>query len=502
MTDARQIPSIAERYDLEWRRYPNRWLRWRWRAGWCVAALTSLVVLWPLAMGNHRVFLSRPVSDPHRWFEQDCLKCHDRHGQPLLRMLGFHSAHSVSNESCQACHTQRSDDHHPSMLQTPASSACVDCHQEHRGRSLRDVADAKCVSCHGQLARVCRDDRPRHVADSIPSWHDHPEFAVKRSQELFGEIDHILEQIARYDPANRRWSDPTELRFNHRVHLVPEGVPVPPGHPDFEKGQGLRRLQCQDCHQPQLDGRAMQPIRFEQHCQPCHRLEFHFSIAEGSPLPHGDTQLTVGVLRDRLIRYLEAHPEGLDRPQVDRGVLPTEPSGDSSAAPSPEQRAARAWQWVNQRWHELTGQIASPEVLYPIEPGSEHRQLKTGCRYCHKVEEPATGSDLSWRVVAPKIPARWLPMAEFSHRAHQIVACSECHFGVSRDQVAGHSEQTMDLLMPSIDVCRRCHASSGTRAIAGSAGTRCVDCHRYHARSYATVESLVGLTSRGASSPP
>ncbi|GIW92761.1 MAG: hypothetical protein KatS3mg110_0802 [Pirellulaceae bacterium] len=489
MTDARQIPAIAERYDLDWRRYPNRWRRWRGRAGWCAALAGLLFVSYPLVTGDHRPFMARPLSAPHRLFEADCRRCHDRHGQPLLRLAGVAGAHSVSDQACQACHEQRCDDHHPQMLAHGGPASCMECHQEHRGRSVREVADTACVACHADLVLACRSDQTPHVRSQVVSWQKHPEFAGKRPKDSAATAG-LLDELAQYDERRQRWRDRTALRFNHRVHLDPDGIPIPPDHPDYQGNHHLKRLECQDCHQPMVDGRAMQPIRFEQHCQPCHRLEFRFALAEDGPLPHGDIQLALGVLRDRLMRYLQRHPQEVDSEAVDRSVLPGPQPLTPTGEETPELRQARAWQWVERRWQELSGAVVSPSVLYAGEPGAEHRQLKTGCGYCHEVMPQQDRGSIGWQVTEPRMPARWMPMARFSHQSHQFVRCVDCHYDGQEGPGATESEDTADLLLPSREVCLRCHVSSGSRASSGSAPTRCVDCHQYHGRSYERIKQL------------
>ncbi len=67
------------------------------------------------------------------------------------------------------------------------------------------------------------------------------------------------------------------------------------------------------------------------------------------------------------------------------------------------------------------------------------------------------------------ITARWLPHAEFDHEAHQLLACTSCH------SKATTSQETSDVLIPGIQVCRSCHHSGSDAAEA-----RCFECHGYH----------------------
>lgn len=489
MVDLRNVKSIAERYTLDGNRYTNPWLRWRWRAGWVCALLGLLIVAVPWVGGDHRVFLSGPVSQPHRYFEHQCGRCHDRHWRPLLRLvLADDKVHSVSSASCQVCHLQESGDHHREMLRQPLQVDCAHCHQEHRGRSLREVSDHVCISCHGNLSDHVKEGLALHVEKRVDRWRDHPEFALKRPASSLGDVQHVVEALATKADSGDQWRDKTVLRFNHRVHLAPEGVPVPPGHPQFGDGRTWKKLQCQDCHVPDAAGRAMQPIRYEVHCAPCHRLEFSFAIASGGPLPHGDAALARGVLRQRLSEYLLTHPEVLkESSDTLPAILPTAPRQADSNPPSGDENLdARRWRWVEEQLAELASQVPEPREL-PIGQAisAKGKRLQTGCGYCHELSRE---HEVDWQVVQPRIPDRWMPMARFSHQSHAMVACQECHYhGITeRVEVAG-SAHTADVLMPSKAACVRCHISSGKPPTPGSAGTRCVDCHDYHRRSHATI---------------
>jgi len=337
------------------------------------------------------------------------------------------------------------------------------------------------------------------VTAQVLAWESHPEFAVKRDTRSFSDLDHIVRVLADADAATNRWRDKARIRFNHKVHLVPEGIPVPPGHPEFHEGRTLKKLACQDCHVPDAAGEAMQPVRFDAHCAPCHRLEFSFAQAPGGPLPHGDPALAKAVLRQRLTDYVLAHPEVLHEQTAEPSILPTVPP---KAPAELQQKAADAdaarWKWVESQLKELCGRIQEPSPLLvdpsagqsPTAPG---RRIQTGCAYCHQIRESDAGN---WSVLTPNIPQRWMPMARFSHRSHAMVACQKCHYDSGQGQeplVPDRSSDTADLMMPGIQVCRECHTVSGRNSHPGSAASRCVDCHRYHGRSHDRIRSWTGI---------
>ena len=62
-----------------------------------------------------------------------------------------------------------------------------------------------------------------------------------------------------------------------------EGRGIPP-----TKAGG--KLDCNYCHQPEANGRYMQRVSFEAHCQECHSLQFDVKNPDFQ-LPHGDAQL-------------------------------------------------------------------------------------------------------------------------------------------------------------------------------------------------------------------
>jgi hypothetical protein len=74
------------------------------------------------------------------------------------------------------------------------------------------------------------------------------------------------------------------------------------------------------------------------------------------------------------------------------------------------------------------------------------------------------------RLAGPADPSepRWLPHSVFDHGVHRPVSCTGCHAR------AKDSEDKADVLLPSIGVCRECHAPTG------GARTTCVECHLYH----------------------
>jgi predicted CXXCH cytochrome family protein len=93
---------------------------------------------------------------------------------------------------------------------------------------------------------------------------------------------------------------------------------------------------------------------------------------------------------------------------------------------------------------------------------------RKACKECHALSYPG-GPEALPVVAKAAITGRWLPHASFDHSAHQLLACTSCHAR------ANTSEESSDVLLPGIQVCRECHRSG-----ANAAEARCFECHVYH----------------------
>ncbi len=403
-----------------------------WLAGYAVrhptfmlsllAAVVSLT--WGLCLawrGQHAVHSPGPVALAHE--RLDCAACHTQAWQPLRRLTAddLRVARLAMDRACVACHAGLV--HHAEEIPTDVPN-CVSCHREHQGaHGLAQVADASCVGCHADLHTT--QGPSRRFEGRITALATHPEFGVLR----------------------RRETDPGTIRFNHAVHLKPEGVRGADDKPVV--------LACAACHQPGPDGRYMQPIRFETHCASCHTSALVYDPERFGtrPAPHGQAPETLrGLLRERYTEFVHQHPEELGTPVPVERPLP----GLSGI----QEVTKEEWAWVNQRLEE------ADRVLF---------QGAGGCRYCHRVE--ATGA--GWQVAAPALPRRWLGFSKFSHFSHRLNPssaagdenCTSCHTGVRS------STATADVLLPSLRNCQDCHnhpnRPTGARA-------DCIECHTYH----------------------
>ena len=127
------------------------------------------------------------------------------------------------------------------------------------------------------------------------------------------------------------------------------------------------------------------------------------------------------------------------------------------------------------------------------------------CRNCHTVES-GIASDGGTGVAAVRIQTIWAPRIAFSHDSHMPFPCAQCHpaaavfepgsglepprellagaipYGLlSRESAGSVSESAGDILIPSIETCRECHAGANASG-RGVVPSPCSMCHPFHDR--------------------
>jgi pSer/pThr/pTyr-binding forkhead associated (FHA) protein len=378
-------------------------LRRNWMTKASIIAILLIVTL--LAIGEvtkpekRKAFMPGGVSSAH-------MRAHDpKTGEPIA--TNCRSCHDpwngVSDNSCTVCHGKK-----PHAEEQTGAPACADCHPEHRGvAKLAASADNTCVSCHANVAAHVRDPKllasqPPEILSITGFGSNHPGFTPR--------------------------TDPDTLRFNHALHLKPGGVP---------NAEGQREeLKCEQCHklvETKAKTVTVDPValRFQDHCQRCHKLTFdpNFPNAEA---PHGgDPGQVYGFI---ILTYTGNRDIAGKSPEELRRIL------TSRSEVAPDERA----------------------VLYA------EQVVKTKCSHCHTLRR--VGSLLV--ATPPEIPARWFLKSRFTHTPHRGVPCETCHEMVRR------STMTSDVLMPSRKDCTPCHGDR-TAKISSS----CATCHEYHERS-------------------
>lgn len=414
MAAKRTSKSIAERIDIDYykRPYPlrtvNRWLSWG-----LLAAATAYVIA-VMGFSNHAIFQAAPVSNSHQSFGAQCAQCHRESWRPLERLVTLNErTTSVPDSACRACHDTADHSTRQVAAQTPA---CVGCHREHRPeRPLTAVADERCTICHANLQTS--EGSPR-IHPALADFEGHPEFGVFRTGAV----------------------DSTNLAFNHKVHLAPEGV--------FGPDRKREVLECWQCHQPDASRRTMQPIDYERHCARCHSnlLVFDPGRLADRPVPHGAVEPALAIVRRAYREYAEVQPKEVLGPAAEPVRF------DPANPPASRQTDEALLRWIDQRVRE-----------------AELRLLEGtgGCRYCHQVAQSEVAD---YQIPSARPPDRWYKMSVFAHNSHRMLRCVACH-------PAAQSTRTSDVLMPRIEVCRQCH---GPQAPGRPAASNCVVCHDYH----------------------
>lgn len=235
--------------------------------------------------------------------------------------------------------------------------------------------------------------------------------------------------------------DAATVKFNHARHMDAGNANVQEAlQAHGQQARAIERLAdgqlsltCASCHQPDAQGRYMKPISFEQHCVACHeqnliqigpRRAVHGNVSE--LIEQVNRELLASVLKENLL-----HPP-------DKAVEELE--------------------------IDIDGEISRDRH-------KEFDRVLNGCGKCHysaAIERPKRPRGAPFELASPAIPQRWLERSVFSHEAHRALTCLECH------AQATTGTETSDIMLPSIDSCRACHAPEvGVRS-------DCVLCHVYH----------------------
>lgn len=504
----RSSRELSSRVDINVHRQPNR-LR---RAAWWLALWSGVGSLLWLALahsqGENQIYQAGDVTTPHRLFENECWRCHTT-WTPLERLVSFsNDAHSIDNKKCETCH--RVAEHHADQIPAHRDISCAACHQEHEGSDMLTKPSSRhCIACHSEL-------KTTHGASEVfakqvtrfDQLGGHPEFLLKRLTQGEAEpptphakhgANLAVEHFQRPGDAAPRWQDRGRIRFNHAAHLKAEyddnGKLI---HGLIGKDRKFTDLSrsCEVCHEPDHEGRFLKPIAFERHCRECHPLLFDHERFPGQAVPHETPDIVRGFLTETYtLKKFEARSS---KPEV---------RNDEPVRPLPGHRDF-------QRLTKDQAKAVLDEVTKAEQIAQQHRhsqfgyEATGGCRYCHEVEpvtEKSSTSIADWKIVPTNIPSRWFAHSQFHHESHRLLSCTACHAGVAQ------SKNTGDVLIPSIDICRTCHAHNPrewldvlkTEPAAKSAsphapieslkellsevnrGARasCIECHVYHDQS-------------------
>ena len=354
--------------------------------------------------------------------------------------------------------------------------SCSTCHREHLGfdRNLVEVNDSECSRCHANMASVAMhsvatDSKAHMPISNFSAENGHPKFAS-------------LEK-----------PDPGTIHFSHAQHMRP-GQPKSPNGADAKKlnmipekfrvlyqdrvdANQLIQLTCSNCHTRDVelkgyegleladakptasvqstDHMLYKPVEFDKHCAACHDLD---------GLPHG-----------------------LDRIQMNEAIKELTP--------------LKALEYLKKRFTENElDSLAEGKISKEMKKEIDSRktrldailsQSENSCTKCH---EPSTAPN---SIVAPShLKRKWLRDASFTHGAHLMVSCKDCHLEAYKESsevydnaIAGNTkskEESSIVMIAGIAKCRECHIqdaqlrSQKFATFKHVATADCVDCHRYH----------------------
>jgi predicted CXXCH cytochrome family protein len=370
------------------------------------------------------------LSNPHRYFAQQCATCHEN------------SFTSVKDSACLTCHAAIGNHIEAAGLGDLASvhrdlqgTRCAECHEEHRGlRSLVIREGALCVQCHRSIA----ESAPKTEIRDVRGFPDgHPQFRVSLVADAAQRSTQRV--ILGGDP---KPLDHPNLTFSHAAHLVPKGFPA----------LGYKPMVCADCHVSEPGGEGFLPITYKGQCQHCHALKFDADLP-WQEVPHGDDARVEGEIEGFYAKIA-----------VERGVpAPSEselgrrlPGSTAAPVETPGRRA-----WVREQTARALGIIFDE---------------KRGCYYCH-TPDPTRGQ---FRVAPVMLLNRFLAPARFDHATHAPVDCGECHD-------ARHSQASGDVLVPGIERCVTCH---GAETASFNVQSTCTLCHIFHRKEFGPMRQI------------
>ncbi len=459
MARTRTTKKLAQRIDLNYFKRPTPLKRAKFWLSLLLPVLALVWIAWRGLSGDHRVYSSGRMSEPHAVLEKECVACH-------AQKAGAFSA-KAADSACLDCHD--GPIHHAMQTSTPA---CATCHTEHRGRiNIAAARNQVCAECHEDLKASGNSAR---FASHIRSFEDgHPQFAA-------------LQEGSR---------DPGTIKLNHAIHMKP--IRRGPNGPNVQ-------LECNNCHRAtaadadlmyadtnyraatvsykdtdeflsvhsetlrtsrSVTGRElMAPVKFANACAACHLLTFDKRFDKGTP--HDKPEVIHAFLVRTFREYIAARPAEV---RVQR-----DPSRDLTGKPLPPAvRNLTPAQWVTERTAEAEDLLwrKTCKQCHTLTPFAKSSQRKIEMSVSPESE---AGKFFGIAAELPNVaPAnttlQWMPHAKFDHGAHEGFTCVSCHAKVLK------STEASDILLPGIETCKKCHAPGPEHA-----ESRCFECHTYH----------------------
>jgi len=394
----------------------------------------------PTLFALDKIWNSGTMSNAHKEWANDCKVCHRN---------GFESVKDVDCLSCHQTVNQHVSGQHHGMGDLKVS--CGSCHQEHNGtyslaEQNRHYTQTNCAGCHQNLKESLKETQLQNVSDFAKN---HPNFKVQVADNTMpkGKFKYLRMD----DNGAISETEKSGLKFPHDVHLTKDGVNSP---------QGKVKVGCSNCHEDTPDGASFKPVEFTKNCQSCHALKFEPSLFNRE-VPHGPVDAVLSTLRE-FYSYTKLY--GL--PQKVETLTPNILIGRPGETNNSVVSFARAG------GDDKAQAAAAATELFE----------KTSCIVCHDVKrigspgkEGTSGRDLPQWSIAPVVAQHaWMPKANFNHAAHSVSSCTTCH-------AAKKSKSADDILMPTIKVCKDCHAGSAPPA--QRVKSDCGLCHNFHMKT-------------------
>lgn len=382
----------------------------------------------PLADAHHLPGIANDCNACHavpfqRVTNQACMECHD---QTAGHFATGHPITASFNDRCTSCHLEHNE---PSSLVKRDDALCVDCHTDSHERML-DAA----LPVDGLKVSMAPDTL-RAVTGFATG--EHPQFMAA----FLRHDDEQGWQVHRKLLDSQNATETSNLKFPHDLHMDFEKVSWADSGADED-----RVLGCNDCHTLEREGEHFRPVNMENSCANCHTLAFDDAQPDRQ-LPHGEPEN----LRTHLEEYF------VRQAAIQKGQRPA-----SKARKVPNQalniRCSGDVLDCGKRWADQ-----EMDKLF----------TKAGCVSCHEVSR----GEAEWTVKPVRLAYDWYPAARFDHVPHLVGSmngedgdrCSGCH-------AAGQSSDATDVLMPGLDNCTTCHAST----VESGVPLQCLDCHSFH----------------------
>ena len=384
--------------------------------GYVSPGLREAALDWPVTPDE--AWESGELSAAHRFFGEDCAACHKE------------AFVQVRDAQCLACHQAIENHADPQQFHVAelTDTRCATCHKEHGGAAPIVVTEQQfCADCHRDLQDLVAETTVLDVGDF---GDDHPEFrpAVIADPATMERVRISLDA----EPGPRENSN---LKFPHDEHLKVGGVRSP---------TGLQDLDCGSCHRADPGGASFLPLRMEEDCRECHRLNFEPKMPTRE-VPHGLPLEAILMLNDFYAGV--ALRGGFDDPGAPAAVRRR--PGSPLAADA--RTAVLAW---------------AEEKAALVADGLFGKSL---CGSCHLVEAAADEVG-GWTVAPVHVADRWFVKSPFDHASHTATPCRDCH-------EAPESKVSSDVLLPGIADCRECH---GGETAADKVRSTCTMCHVFH----------------------